>query len=168
MKKTVKQIKLPITLLSYVLLGIFTSCISNKSIATHEPSTESHPKIIFLNYSIKKDSNNSRNIEFIDKKITEGTLKNINSEVLGVNGDLVFLQLDKKSKPLEHLIIKNPLSKSMEYLDESKSFQRKQINLDSIQFSIRLQLNPETKYISINDVNALENQSKSLIKTKIY
>jgi hypothetical protein len=155
------------SLLLVAVLCILYSCGSSKTLATPKSTGESPPKIIFLNYSIKKTENGTRNIRFINKVVADGKLKNNNSNETGISGDLICFQLDKKSNELQRIIVKNPLSKSMEFLDESKSFQRKQIDLDSTQFSIRLQLKPNTKYISIGDFSIFETQKKPLIKTEI-
>ena len=169
MKINTKHKKLSTTLFVLFLLFFFNACGSYKNTEASKSSIaiESNPKIIFLNYSIKKNSNKVRSIRFIDKKITDGKLKNQSNDI-GSSDDLVCFQLDKKSTILQETIIKNPLTKNIEYLDASKSFQRKQIDLDSTQFSIRLQLKPKTKYISISDFSTFENQGKSLIKTQIY
>lgn len=135
---------------------------------TSNSSLESNPKIIFLNYSIKKNSDINRSIRFINKTIADGKLKNTQSNQAGVSGDLICFQLDKKSNILESILVKNPLCKSMEFLDETKSFQRQQIHLDSSRFSIRLQLKPNTKYISISDFSTFENQKNPLVKTEIH
>jgi len=151
------------------LLVLQISCASKKNVAVNETIIEElPPKLIFLNYTISKDDHGNKHIQFINKSIADGKLKNHNSNESGIAGDLVCVQLDKKSNELQRIIVKNPLSKSIEFLNESKSFQRKQIDLDSTQFSIRLQLNPNTKYISITDFCTFENQGKPLIKTEIH
>jgi hypothetical protein len=149
------------------VLWFFISCGSHKNSEPTQSSIESNPKIIFLNYSIKKTANGNRSIRFLNKIVTEGKLKNVPYDEVGVSSDLLFFQLDKKSNILQRSIIKNPLVKNIEYLNDSRGFQRKQINLDSTQFSIRLQLKPNTKYISISDFSTFENQEKTLIKTEI-
>tara|TARA_R110002049_G_scaffold206269_1_gene376776 strand:+ start:20042 stop:20539 length:498 start_codon:yes stop_codon:yes gene_type:complete len=153
---------------TFALLCLFVSCGSHKNIETTQASIEIPPKIIFLNYSIKKTADGHRSIRFLNKIVTDGKLKNTKANTVGDYGDLICAQLDKKSKVLERSVIKNPLSKNIEYLNGSNAFQRKQISLDSIQFSIRIQLKPNTKYISIHDFATFENQEKPLIKTQIY
>lgn len=167
MKNSVKHKKLNflITVLTFVLLLV--SCGVNKNSSIPETSIESTPKIIFLNYSIKKTPNNSKTIEFLSKKVSDGKLKEINTEKNGVLGDLVCAQLDKKSNILQHFVIKNPLKKHVEYIDDSKSFQRKQIDLENTQFTIRLQLLSATKYISISNFDAENNNLNPLIQTKV-
>ena len=147
-----------------MLLG----CASKQSLSTNTDKIEITPKIIFLNYTIKKTSNGYRAIGFINKIVTEGKLKghNKNSKEEPVTGDLMCYQLDKKSNILQSIIIKNPFIKTFEYVDESKSFQMKKIDLDSSRFSLRLQLRPNTKYISIRSIDDSKNKTKLLIKTK--
>ncbi len=148
-----------------MLLG----CASKHSLSTNTDKIETAPKIIFLNYSIKKTLDGNRTIRFINKKIVEGKLKNHHNRFLktGTSEDLQLFQLDKKSNTLQSIIIKNPLAKTIEYVDESKSLQTKKIDLDSTPFSLRLQLRPNTKYISIHPISYSKNQTAPLIKTKL-
>lgn len=148
-----------------MLLG----CASKQSLTTNTDKIEITPKIIFLNYTINKTSDGNRTIRFINKIVTEGKLKNHNNKSVetGVSGDLQLFQLDKKSNILQSTIIKNPFTKTFEYVDESKSFQMKKIDLDSSRFSVRLQLRPNTKYISIHGIGDSKNKTKRLIKTKL-
>lgn len=161
--KSTKTYKLILLLL--VCLSLFSGCKNSKVVSENQSETESFPKILFLNYSIEKVSNGNRSIQFINKKIVDGKLKHLEFESIenGVVGDLIFTQLDKKSKVLNQILIKNPLVKHIEYIDESKHFKTKVIDLDKTVFSIRLQLKDATKYITIS--NFAEN--KPLIKTQI-
>jgi hypothetical protein len=153
---------------SCLILCLFFSCGANKNNTNTVSTVESNPKIIFLNYSIKKTSYTDKKISLTNKTITEGRLKNsLNYNKNTVPGDLECLQLDKKSNVLQSDIIKNPLVKNIEYLDNSKAFKRKQIEVDSTKFTLRLQLNPNTAYISINEINGLKKENKPLIKTKL-
>ena len=155
------------TLFTLTVLWLFVSCGSNKNIAIVESSIKSEPKIIFLNYNIKKVSDESRIVQFVNKKEVNGKLKKTNNTEEGVIGDLICTQLDKNSNTLQHFVIKNPLVKNIEYVNDYQSFKIKQINLDSAQFSVRLQLKSNTKYISISDFNNTKNHANPLIKTTI-
>lgn len=144
-----------------MLLG----CAAKQSLSSSSEKIEANPQIIFLNYAIKKTSNGDRVIRFINKKVVEGKLKNHNNESIENSkpGDLQLFQLDKKLNILQTMIIKNPLTKTIESLNDSKSFQTHNVELKSTPLSLRLSLDPRTKYISINEIN----QTKPLIKTKI-
>ncbi|GAA3636794.1 hypothetical protein GCM10022397_23010 [Flavivirga jejuensis] len=147
---------------------MFLGCASKQSLlTTHTDKTETTPKIVFLNYTIKKIPNGDRTIRFINKIETEGKLKNHNNKSLETSlpGDLQLFQLDKKSNIIQSIIIENPLAKTIEYMDESKSFQSRRVDLDSTQFSLKLQLKPNTKYISIHSINKSKSKTKPLIKT---
>lgn len=148
-----------------VLLPVFLGCKNSKQSFENQTEIESTPKILFLNYVIEKTLDNKRKIEFINKKIVDGKLKNIAFEPIGnaVDGDLIFSELDSKLKTINKILIKNPLVQTIEYVDDAKQFQTKTLDLDKSQFSIRLQLKNATKYITIS--NFAENEP--LIKTKI-
>lgn len=150
-----------------ICLSIFIGCKTSKSISSNpsEIEIQSTPKILFLNYSIENTSNGNRAIQFINKKIVDGKLKN-NTDLSvknGIEGDLIFNELDKKSKVLNQTLIRNPLVRHVEYIDDSKNFKTKTIASDKMQFSIRLQLKSNTKYVTIS--NFAENEP--LIKTQI-
>jgi hypothetical protein len=144
---------------------MFLGCKNSKQSFEHQNDLESTPKILFLNYTIAKTPDDKRIIEFINKKIVDGKLKKIEFEPLenAVDGDLIFTELNGRSKSINKILIKNPLIKTMEYLNDSKQFQTKALILDKTQFSVRLQLKSNTKYITIS--NFAEN--KPLIITQI-
>ena len=146
---------------------LITSCATKQVTITNIAETE--PKLIFLNYSIKKTSNDSRSISLINKIITDGKLKNQVSdqnEIAEVD-DLIYNQLDKNSTIVQSEIIKNPLVKTFEYIDDSNSFQMKKIELDTAQISLKLNLAPNTKYITISHIRELNSKPEILIKTPI-
>lgn len=146
---------------------MFTSCKSTNNLTTPESSIVSNPKILFLNYSIKKSSSEARSVLLINKIITKGKFKKNNNLKDAISGDLIGHQLDKNSNVLQDFIIKNPLIKNIEYIDGSNSFQIKKIVLDSAEFSLRLQLKPNTKYITISNFNDPKKENDFLIKTEI-
>ncbi|MDO5972120.1 hypothetical protein Q4Q35_20160 [Flavivirga aquimarina] len=164
-----QKLNIPKTTIVCLFFTMLLSCAVKQSLAKNTDKIEKNPQIIFLNYAIEKTPDGNRIVRFISKKIVEGRLKNHNknSKEAYISGDLICYQLDKKSKKIYSTIIKNPLTKTIEFVDESKSFQMKKMDLDSAQFSLRLQLKPNTKYISIHSINDPKKKSKSLIKTKL-
>lgn len=147
------------------MLFSIIGCKSGKSTSNTLSQTKNEPKILFLNYTIEKTDNNRRVVSLINKKIVDGKLKPQTFHAIenGKAGDLVFTELNKSSKTLNQILIKNPLVKHMEYVDDSKQFQKTIIKSDKMQFSIRLQLKNNTKYITISNFAS----SEPLIKTKI-
>lgn len=146
---------------------VCVSCGVNREASASEKTYEvkQTPKIVFLNYSIKKNENGNKTVAFLDSKKVEGTLKN-QKKILDkkVNlGDLVCAQLDASSSIVSQQLIKNPLVKTVEYVDETKNFKVVQMELDSSEFTVRLQLYPETKYVAIN----INNEENPLILTKV-
>ncbi|SFC82789.1 hypothetical protein [Algibacter pectinivorans] len=157
------MIKPKYLLLSFILVFLFVSCKSHKN-STYN-SIDNTPKILFLNYSIIESSNGARTIQFNNKKIVNGKIKRNDLELLenGVEGDLIFTELNSKSKIINQMLIKNPLIKNIEFVNESKKFQTQVVKLDKTQFSIRLQLKNETKLITISNFAT----NNTLIKTQI-
>ncbi|MEP3837995.1 MAG: hypothetical protein ABJM36_10115 [Algibacter sp.] len=155
-----------ITLLLLACLWLFSGCKNSKSTFKNGTEINSTPQILFLNYTIEKDINGNRTIQFINKKVVEAKLK---KQIIlpidqGIEGDLILSELNKRSKILKQQLIKNPLSRTIEFVDESKNFKTKVIKTDKAQFSIRLQLQNRTKYITISNFAKIT----PLIKTPIH
>ncbi|MEL0454832.1 hypothetical protein WJN01_01230 [Flavobacteriaceae bacterium SZ-1-7] len=152
----------------FALLSL-ASCGSKRSIPQADAQSEANPKLIFLNYTISKSDDGFKQVQFINKTITDGKLKKASSNYLnsGKIGDLKCAQLDKQSNELQVVIIQNPLSKKVEFVNDSLIFEKKQIDLENGALSLRLQLNGKTKYIEISEIVDSLKQSKPLIKTKL-
>ena len=75
-------------------------------VVQNQSEIESSPKILFLNYNIENTLNGNRTIQFINKKIVDGKLKNNSYLAIenGVSGDLICTELDKKSKKKSYII----------------------------------------------------------------
>lgn len=152
------------------LLALQISCASKKNVAINETVIEElPPKLIFLNYTISKDDYGNKHVQFINKIIVDGKLKSNTETYLktGAVGDLKCSQLDKDSLEIKTVIIENPLSKIIEYVNDSLIFESKKVELKSAPLSLRLPLHDKTKYITISDIiDSLQN-SRSLITTKL-
>jgi len=157
-------------LLLLSLIALQISCASKKNIAVKEIVTEPlPPKLIFLNYTISKDENGKKQIQFINKIITDGKLKNNTETYLktGAVGDLKCSQFDKDSVEIKAVIIQNPLSQIIETVNDSLIFESKKIELNRAPLSLRLALHEKTKYITISTIiDSLQN-SQPLITTKL-
>ncbi|MGB5419082.1 hypothetical protein [Algibacter sp.] len=158
-------------LLLSLIFTMMHSCGSKKEIIQNSTVEELNPKLIFINYSIKNNYNDNKikSVRWINTIVTKGTLKkNINKHLeKGVLGDLNCRQLDKKDNVLQSVIIKNPLIKTFEYVDETNEFQLKTVELDSAEFSLKLKLKPNTVYITISEISNVENKDIQLIKTQL-
>jgi len=128
----------------------------------------SPPKLLFLNYNITKNSDGKKAIQFINKIITDGKLKTIaNSNYEKNYGDLECAELDENLNTIERIHIKDPLVKIFEYVNDFDTFETKMIEVDSSQFSVRLQLHENTKFIAINEITNSDKENKTLIITKL-
>ncbi|WP_460218244.1 hypothetical protein [Psychroserpens sp. MEBiC05023] len=149
-----------------VVLFLICSCAPKKQIAVEENTTLLPPKIIFLNYSIKKNNHIKKMVSLINKIVVDGKLKgNDFSKNKKAIGDLECVLLDKDLNEIEQIIVKNPLRKDFEYLNTNKEYEKKIILLDSAEFSIRLQLPPKCKHIRISELTKV--QAIELITTQI-
>jgi hypothetical protein len=127
------------------------------------------PKIIFLNYSVKKNKSNGEiEIRLIDKMVTEGKLKinNIGPEI-PKPGDLKCITLDEHLTTIDSLIVPDPLNVTVESVNESNALFKKEIAKDSAQFSVRLQLTEKIYAIGIKKTINSGNQNTYLLLTKL-
>lgn len=154
-----------------IFLIILNSCnTTKKAINDSEiPDSEitdssSAAKIIFLNYKIKKDSKGIEEIKLINKIISKGSLKkNGQKETTDIIDGFVCTQLDKKLLPIDSVQISNPLIKTFEYFDPSGLMGKKTIELDSAEFTVRIQLKPNAKFVSLKKTNS----NNILLKTQL-
>lgn len=156
-------------LIIFLILLVLLSCGVKKNSPQENVALEKNPKLIFLNYTISKKENEEKSIEFINKIVADGKLKNDSRNYLkyGTIGDLKCTQLDENSNTLQTFFIKNPLVKVFEFVNDSLIFEKKQVNLASTELSLRLQLNSKTKSILISEIiDSLQN-NKTLIKTEL-
>ena len=149
---------------------LFTlSCAAKKVVPKPEPIVEVNPKLIFLNYTLTEDVNGNKTVAFISKTVADGKVRNLGDKYIktGNVGDLKCSQLDQNAQTLRSVFIKNPLNKTIEYVNDSLQFKSKALELKKTSFSLRLQLHPETRNIVIAEViDSLQNVNP-LYHTKI-
>lgn len=152
-----------------LVLMVLISCASKKNNIEKIADNDIPPKLIFLNYSISKDENNKKNIQFVSKIVADGKLKTNSSKYMetGRVGDLKCSQLTKDSVEVASIIIKNPLSKNIEFLNDSLIFENKKVDLEKTSFSIRLQLHSKTVFIAIKELTDSLQNNHTLIINKI-
>lgn len=152
----------------YFTVLLMMACASKKNIETKPITEESHPKLLFLNYIISK-SELGKSVSFVNKLITDGKLKANGNTYLekGLVGDLKCSQLNADSIEISHVYVKNPLSKTIEYINDSLTFENKHLELDKAALSLKLQLDTRTKFITISEITDSLQPSKPLIKTAL-
>ena len=137
-----------------LLLIICLSCGKGKQTTSKAAHESTAPMILFVNYSIHKDKKGNPEISLINKIITEGQLKDPNPQHHDPkSGDLWCVQSEDGSNPLQSTLIPNPLLKTIEYADDFGNLAKKQIELDTAVFSVRMQLDPSTKYLLIQSTD---------------
>ncbi|SDI11095.1 hypothetical protein [Winogradskyella thalassocola] len=142
-----------ITYLLTLLIALL-SCASKQHIVTEEEPIITQPKLLFLNFEITK-LNDIKSVSLINQIKTDGKLKGHTSEESkGDIGDLEYLILDKDLNQLEKHYIKNPLKKVIEFINDSGNFEKKLLDLDRSEFSLRLQLKSKAEYIVINEITS--------------
>jgi hypothetical protein len=153
------------------LMGWQSCSVTHSSTSTDikNDSTVITPKIIFLNYSVKKDKSNGEiEIFLINKIITEGKLK-INNTGLDIPkpGDLKCITLDNHMNPVDSIMIPDPLNITVESVDENNELFKKEIAKDSAQFSIRLQMTENVSSVGIKKSSNPDSKNSFLLITKL-
>lgn len=149
----------------FFIVLLICSCGTSKDGVNQVGQPMETTKIGFFNYLISKTSAELVEIKFIDKIIVDGKLKtdgSLNNSLQ--KNTLKLFQIDNDSQALDSMYIENPLSKTVEYVNDDGQYEKRTINLDHAEFSVRLQLNSNTTGIAIY---GFDNSSKPLIKHKL-
>lgn len=156
-------------LLKLLLVALSFSCASKKNLNNVETVVEANPKLVFLNYTISEDDNGKKSIEYINQIIADGKARNISNKYLktGDIGDLKCSQLDKNDKTLQSIVIKNPLVKPIEFINDSLKFESKTLKLKNAPISLRLQLNAKAEQVVIAEIIDSLQHTKHLHTTKL-
>jgi hypothetical protein len=126
-------------------------------------------RILFLDYQITRDSiSKTYDAQLISMIIKDGTIKNDQKDIgIAEKDDLEILVLDRNQQIMIHDHIPNPLDKSVEYVNDAGQFERKMIHLDSAQFNIRLQIDPDASSILLNRFIDDDTEGTLLLNTQI-
>ena len=141
-------------------LLIFFSCKASKINTSNDFTTvmkenekvnENQPIIVFLNCSLVYDSiQNEYNMALINKIIVDGELKKSVDPEAHDKKDFRYSVLDKNAQLIFQKYLPSPLEQTVEYVDEWGSLRKKDIRLDKTQFSLRISLSSEARYISFD------------------
>ena len=128
---------------------------------------EDSPQLIFLTYKVY-NKDNKYSAVLVDSITKPGKLKD-NDKTLAVNisGNYQIKQSDQKSKELSSIYVADVLTKSVEYADDKGQFQKRIFKLDSAFMSVRIDLLPSTKVITLSRIND-DLKKKVLTKTTIH
>ncbi|MGJ8549704.1 hypothetical protein [Winogradskyella wichelsiae] len=136
----------------FVLLISLLSCASTQQLVTDKAPEKPQAKLLFLNFEIVK-LNDTKSVSIINQITADGQQKrNRNKDISGTIGDLECVLLDKDYNQLETYYIENPLHKIIEFINDSGDLEKKILDLDRSEFSLKLQQNPHAEYIIINEI----------------
>ena len=136
---------------------IFLSCKASKISTSNdflnvEMENEHQPVIVFINCSLAYDTvRNEHNLSLINKIIVEGKIKEASDYRENEKKDFGYCVLNKNAHVIFKKYMPYPLEQTVEYVDQWNSLQKKDIKLEEIQFSLRIPLTTEAKYISFFD-----------------
>src|SRR5687767_410311 len=104
-----------VLLLPVALATILSGALPSCKVTNTQTATSQVPEILFLQYSIKKDSLQGWRVELVKQKVAGGTVKAISDKTTFKTGDLKCIALDENKQPLRNIYIENPLHKSIEF-----------------------------------------------------
>ena len=150
----------------WIALLFFFSCKASKMSASNDFSVEENlinnvfqPVIVFLNFSLACDSlSNDHTLSLINKIIVDGELKKSTESEELEKGGFRYCILDENAQLLFQKYMPSPLNRTVEYVDDRGYLRKKDIRFEETQFSLRVPLTTEAKYISFFD-----SQDKQLI-----
>lgn len=136
------------------------SCGVHKQTVVDEEHLEAQiPKIVFVHCSIAFDSiQNQYQMELIDTIVTEGRVKNQQIHQTKQTPNAIrYCLMDKQKQALRCEFIANPLSRSVEYVNDQGQLALKTLNLSTSQLSLRVPFtgNCSTLSFEINDQQLL-------------
>lgn len=162
------------------LLAVLLLCMGNFSISCSVSKNtadlsdsgskpEDTPRILFLNYEITRDSVNSTyTARLINMMRADGSLKENRTPLYKpVTGDLEIQVLNANQQVLTTLYIANPLDKSVEFVNDAGELQQKMISLETAQFSVRMQLEPDAHSALLKRITGPGSENTFLLKTPI-
>ena len=147
-----------------VILSVSCKSTIIDSAQDSEVAVAEVPKMAFITYKISKNQEDKKSIELINLLKVDGKFKIQDNQKSPVAGDYELIQLDKDGKQLATAIVENPLNQTVEYVNDAGEFAKKNIDFQSKETSIRVQLNSKTYYILLQEIG---NQSKNFLKTKM-
>lgn len=78
--------------------------------------------------------------------------------------DWLCIQFDGNNKALDQKVIPNPLHPTVEFVNDAGELQTKTIAIDSIEFSVRMQLKPGTRNVVLTTNGGID---KPLLKVDL-
>jgi hypothetical protein len=155
------------TIVLFIIIQSFTSCVSKNNFVKNEtPLKSNENEIVFLFLKISKDSDSKTNtIEFIKTVKSEGTIKN-NFEKETSSENYLTLEVYNGNVLEKTILMDHPLYKDLEYLDEKNNFQRKKVEVNSEEFSVRLQISGSNSSVKIYET-LKTNPKKELLSLKL-
>ncbi|KJD37076.1 hypothetical protein PW52_01045 [Tamlana sedimentorum] len=153
------------------LLGMLCllACGGQKQISDNSIPITKNPKLLFINYTLEAQEENTKKIQLINKKITDGLVKTQSHKFISQPNvdDIKCVQLDKNYKTIHVDYIRNPLIKFTETTNESLEFSRQKHILKKAPISLKLQLHPEAHYLRLLVITDNKKSTTELITTKL-
>ncbi|MCL3781264.1 hypothetical protein EMN47_12815 [Prolixibacteraceae bacterium JC049] len=138
-----------------LLLGFAGCKVQKGNISTEELTDDTRPSILFLNLSLAYDSiANEYDMKLINQIVAKGRVKGLAIEDTNLDtNNLVYSLLNNKGKVITKHSMQNPLNKHIEYVDNNGTLKMRSVQLNQIDFSIRVDLPPATRSVVFEMAN---------------
>jgi len=149
------------------------SCKVTSKVTNTEPTNEaefSSPKIAFITCVIVNDTvKHQYRIRLVSKIIADGNVKErATKPFLPKVNDLEYAVLSASSMVLTRTYFANPLNQTVEFVDDNRQLAKKEISLDSTQFSLRIPLDPKAKFVSFEKYNGTNSDNTKLLTIDLF
>ena len=149
-------------LISFVMIA-FWSCKTTQPTVIEEIVLDSSPRILFVMYKFQNGE-----LLLDNKVITEGKLKEGDSSIFDPKaGDFVFSQIDQEKTVLKQQVVEDPRTRIIEYADDTGVMQKKEVQVENAEFMIRVKLEPQAAFLTIEEYNEDKTKKKLLSSNEI-
>ncbi len=153
----------------FLVLTLLVSCskvVTEKQSGVNDTKIERKNRTLFLNFSIALQDEDSSYVVQLDTAIVKNVkIKSVPAHH-PANDLLEYRLLDEHGNELYINYLENPLSKSVEVVNEQGHFERIKVTAKKGEFSLRTTVTPEVTYVEINRFK-VDRKSKNLIKIDI-
>ncbi|MFD2551831.1 hypothetical protein ACFSQP_08385 [Bizionia sediminis] len=121
--------------------------------------------MLFLTYYVKHVPETGLSIKHLKTIYAKGRIKDFNQNLsLHKNGNLICTLRNEQQQIITTLYIKNPLIKSVEFVNNTGQLQKRLIEQTNTDFTFRIPVTKEVKFVTMGHITNQTIQTLSTIK----
>lgn len=133
----------------FILVLLSGACTNIKPGSSAGEPVRKGPEILFLNYVVAHADDDSMVVRFVSKIRKDGIVKGTPTAQTSEGDGLKLVQISAHGRRIDSIAVDNPLHRYFETANPDGELELKHVVLDSTQLSIRVQLNPQTEFVSL-------------------